>query len=81
MFHDLTQRENYHFLSGLLIGTEMKELRGTISDITLVSDAQLRSRYEMAFNLVRDKNQVLTIQDAEEAMVAGQLRILNRLLK
>ena len=81
LFDKLSQQENYYYLSGLLIGTEMKEITGIDYGITLVSDAYLRSLYKTAFNLLVDNDDGLTIQSAEEAMVAGQLKILNRLFK
>jgi len=81
LFHKLTQSENYHYLSGLLVGTEIKEIAGIDHDITLVSDSFLRSQYEAACNLVMNKNRRLTIRDADEAMVKGQIKILKRLLK
>jgi 2-dehydro-3-deoxygalactonokinase len=81
LFNKLSQQENYYYLSGLLIGTEMKEIAGVDYDITLVSDAYLHSLYKVALNLVMDNDDRLKIQNADEAMVAGQLKILNRLFK
>jgi 2-dehydro-3-deoxygalactonokinase len=80
LFHKLTQQENYHYLSGLLIGTEIREIAGSDLDITLISNSHLRSHYETAFNLVMNKTRSLITQDADEAIVAGQIKILTRLL-
>ena len=80
LFHKLTPQENYHYLSGLLIGTEIKEIAGSDLDITLVSNPHLHSQYNMAFDLVMNKTRSLKIQNADEAIVAGQLKILSRLL-
>jgi 2-dehydro-3-deoxygalactonokinase len=81
LFHKLSRQENYHYLSGLLIGTEMRELEGTDCIITLVSNSNFYSRYESAFQLVMNTSRSLKIQDADKAMVTGQLKILNRLFK
>ena len=80
LFHKLTPQENYHYLSGLLIGTEIKEIANSDLDITLVSHPYLHSHYEIAFHLVMNKTGSLKIQDADEAIVAGQLKISSRLL-
>jgi 2-dehydro-3-deoxygalactonokinase len=80
LFHKLTRQENYHYLSGLLIGTEMKEIGDSDLDITLVSNSHLYSHYDRAFDLVMHKTRSLKTQNADEAIVAGQLEILTRLL-
>jgi 2-dehydro-3-deoxygalactonokinase len=80
LFHKLSRQENYHYLSGLLIGTEIKEIAGSDLDITLVSNSHLRSHYEMAFNVVMNKTRSVKTQNADEAIVAGQLKILSRFL-
>jgi 2-dehydro-3-deoxygalactonokinase len=79
LFHKLTPQENYHYLSGLLIGTEIKEIANSDLHITLVSHPYLHSQYEIAFHLVINKTGSLKIQDADEAIVAGQLKISSRL--
>jgi 2-dehydro-3-deoxygalactonokinase len=81
LFHKLSRQENYHYLSGLLIGTEMKELAGIDRSITLVSNSYLHSYYESAFRLVMNTSRSLEIRDAGEAMVTGQSKILNHLFK
>jgi len=81
LFHKLTQQENYHYLSGLLIGTEIRELAGSDGVMTLVSDPHLHSKYHEAFNLVTNKTGTLQMQNADKAIVAGQLEILKRLLR
>jgi 2-dehydro-3-deoxygalactonokinase len=81
LFHRLSRQENFHYLSGLLIGTEMRELTGIDYSITLVSNSYVHSHYESAFDLIMNKTRSLKIQNADEAMVKGQLKILNRLFK
>lgn len=80
LFHKLSQQENYQFLSGLLIGTEMKEVAANDHVITVVSDSHLYSHYETAFDLIVNKTRKLKIENADKAIVEGQLKILNWLL-
>jgi len=79
LFHKLSKQENYHYLSGLVIGTEMKEAADSDRDIILVSNSHLQSHYETAVNVIMNRS--ITIQNADKAIVAGQLKILNSLLK
>jgi 2-dehydro-3-deoxygalactonokinase len=79
LFKKLSRRENYHYLSGLLIGTELQEVAGSDSDITLVTGSHLRFYYETACHVINKKGD-LRIQNADDAMVAGQIKILARLL-
>jgi len=80
LFHKLTQQENYHYLSGLLIGTEVKEIAASDQHIILVSNSYLQSHYQEAFNLLGNKSSGLKIRNANEVLVKGQLKILSRLL-
>jgi 2-dehydro-3-deoxygalactonokinase len=80
LFNKFTKQENYYYLSGLLIGTEMKELMNDDhSSITLVSNAMLSSYYETAFNVLNKGKAILKIQNADDAFVQGQFKILARL--
>jgi 2-dehydro-3-deoxygalactonokinase len=81
LFGKFAKPENYHYLSGLLISTEIKEIAEADQDITLVSNSYMRSHYEVACNRLLDKSSRLNIQNADEAMVSGQLKVLRRLLK
>ena len=81
LFRKLTAQENYHYLSGLLIGAEIKEIAGSDLDITLISNPHLHAQYSMAFDLVMNKTRSLKIKNADQAIVAGQLKILSRLLR
>ena len=81
LFGKLAKPENYLYLSGLLIGTEIKESPEGDHDITLVSNSYMRSHYEVACHRLLDKGNRLNIQSADEATVRGQLKVLSRLLK
>jgi 2-dehydro-3-deoxygalactonokinase len=81
LFDKLTKQENYYYLSGLLIGTEMNELMNDdYSTITLVSNERLGSYYEAAFNMLNKEKAILKIQNADDALVQGQFKIFARLL-
>src|SRR5260221_5993995 len=79
LFNKLTKQENYYYLSGLLIGTEMKELiNDDYSTINLVSNEILGFYYETAFNVLNKGKAILKIENADDALVQGQLKIFNR---
>ena len=71
----LSKKENYHYLSGLLIGTEMKELADKHEYINLVSNESLSPYYKAAFYLLNKSNSILKIENADEALLRGQLKI------
>lgn len=78
LFEKLTKTENYHYLSGLLIGAELEGL--TTSDyahIYVCSDAGLRESYETGLNVLglQDKAHIFPADWADEAVVRGQLKI------
>jgi 2-dehydro-3-deoxygalactonokinase len=68
---------NYQFLSGLLIGTELKELRNTSSKIRVISDGALAQLYNHALKQFGLK---ATLTSAREALIKGHLRILKGIL-
>lgn len=72
LFKKLNARENYHYLSGLLIGAELKSLlQNKFSSVTLVSDGALAGSYLQAlYSLGINKN--LQQKNADEALVKGQ---------
>jgi hypothetical protein len=61
----------------------MKELINDdyYSDITLVSNSSLSPYYETAFKILNGDEPILKIQNADQATIAGQFKILNRLIK
>ncbi|HEV8286508.1 MAG TPA: 2-dehydro-3-deoxygalactonokinase [Chitinophagaceae bacterium] len=82
LFNKFTKKENYYYLSGLLIGTEIKELiNQEYARITLVSSARLTPYYETAVNILNKDKSILEIKDADEAVVRGQYKILIQLVK
>lgn len=78
LFNKLTRRENYFYLAGLLIGTELKELLGSKGiNIHLVSNETLGPLYEKAFQVLKESGNYFMVvsQDADAALIKGQLCI------
>ena len=73
LFKKLSKEENYHYLSGLLIGTESKELTTTTMPLTVVGNELLNKSYHAA--LVKLGINKVTCQDAGEAIIKGHDRI------
>jgi 2-dehydro-3-deoxygalactonokinase len=76
------KNENYHYLSGLLIGSEIKDLASAKAEaINLVSGAELQVPYQLALaELARDeKLSIFSARQADEATVKGQLIIAKQL--
>lgn len=71
-------RENYHYLSGLLIGAELRELAALDAAITLVGADPLRTAYQRAFDVLGARSP-LAVHDVDDCLIAGQLIIATRL--
>ena len=69
---------NYHYLSGLLIGAELRELAAQDAAITLVGADPLRAAYQRAFHVLGARSP-LAVHDADDCLIAGQLMIATRL--
>jgi len=88
LFHKYGKEDNYHFLSGLLIGEELMELLGhprengaafssrSFRPITLVASSPLREAYAAA--LARLGVGQPTVIDADEALLAGHCATIAR---
>jgi 2-dehydro-3-deoxygalactonokinase len=69
MFQRLTKKENYWYLSGLLIGTELKELfQSNTEVITIVSEGRLVNLYETACNVL-NKGKKVHSADVNDALI------------
>lgn len=79
LFRKLSMRENYFFLSGLLIGSEIEYLStGSSKTIVVCCSDTLRKLYKAAFGeLALTKSQVLYMpsKSLEEATIWGQIRV------
>ena len=69
--------ENYHYLSGLLIGAELRELAAQDAAVTLVGADPLRAAYQRAFRGLGTHSS-LAVLDADDCLIAGQRMIATR---
>jgi len=77
LFNKLTEEENYYYLSGLLIGTELGDLQINNSDtITLAANSTLLTAYTFALNILNlVAKSKLIIVDADEIVTKGQIAV------
>lgn len=78
IFDKLPKQENYHFLSGLLIGYELKQVLDSNLSIFIVADAYLNHLYKEAVATINPSILVNTIEGTT-ALLQGQLKIWKRL--
>ncbi|MEO6731588.1 MAG: 2-dehydro-3-deoxygalactonokinase [Ferruginibacter sp.] len=77
LFEKATPAENYHYLSGLLIGHELKDLiKSKTFAIILVCSEALKESYMQAFNVLGLSNH-LHYKNADDALIKGQYNILD----
>ena len=78
LFNIMNTTGNYAYLSGLLIGSELKEVSSaSLKHTTLVSGDTLRPLYLSALNSLGVTGNI-EIQDADEALIKGQVLIANK---
>jgi 2-dehydro-3-deoxygalactonokinase len=77
IFSRLSKKENYHFLSGLVIGAELKELKHKSETIFIVGNSFLQNLYKVALQQILSHISIYCI-NAEEAILKGQLKIYKR---
>jgi 2-dehydro-3-deoxygalactonokinase len=72
LLNKLSSKENYHYLSGLLIGAELKDLlHASYSCVTLVSDEKFLAPYLHALHLLEINKSIQQI-NADKALIKGQ---------
>jgi len=80
LFNKLTPQENYDFLSGLLIGYELKEVaKSKTAAIVLVCGEGLKNAYTRALGAL-GLSEKLVYQNADDALIKGQWRIIRHAL-
>lgn len=80
LFNKRKPKENYHYLSGLLIGAELKSIaEKPPASITLVCDEKIKNSYCRGLQLLRLNSDILTWKNAAETLVSGQLKICSGL--
>ena len=70
---NLSKEENYYYLSGLLIGTELKELAHRTVPLTIVGSELMQKYYVVALEKLGISN--VEIFDADKALVNGHCKI------
>ena len=81
LFDHCSPEENYHFLSGLLIGSELHTFCKDPATLTLVCGPTLHPMYITAFQLINAAGGRLSFRylSAEEALIRGQINLYTRL--
>jgi 2-dehydro-3-deoxygalactonokinase len=78
LFRKMTPEENFNYLSGLLIGHELKDIAANKpSAIMLVCSEGLKWQYTKALNALALGN-LLQYYNADDALINGQLKIMRR---
>jgi 2-dehydro-3-deoxygalactonokinase len=79
LFNLCTKRENYHYLSGLLIGTELREITNKkYTSVHIIAGSSLAALYSLALRV----SGVLGVKsgDADAALISGQSIIFKKYL-
>lgn len=72
LFNKQQPKENYQYLSGLMIGTELKDLSdNTCRDITLVADEKFSTLYSNALHFLKINKNIYQL-NADKALIKGQ---------
>jgi 2-dehydro-3-deoxygalactonokinase len=81
LFGKMSKEDNYHYLSGLLIGSELQELRQSALKMYLCCGPGLFQQYNTALRVLDlDKKVIVFPPEWEEgAVVRGQAKILSKL--
>lgn len=76
LFEKISPVENYYYLSGLLIGAELTDLKNDIDKkIILIADETMQPFYVAALQILNLYKEKLEIEDASLALIKGQQRI------
>lgn len=73
LLRSMSKEDNYYYLSGLLIGAELKELAGIGVPLTIVGSGLQQEYYKAALRQLGMRE--VRLQDAGEAVLRGQRRI------
>lgn len=74
LFKKYSVEENYHFLSGMMIGYELKEVNVLLKTIVIVCSQPLAGRYQQAMQLLLPANRVM-YADADEVLVKAHCKL------
>lgn len=74
LFNKLTAEENYHYLSGVIIGCELKNTSSSNKNIYVVSSNNLSEKYLTALKVL-DQNNSVQYQNADDALIKGHCKL------
>lgn len=78
LFKKATAQQNYHWLSGLLIGHELKSIAtNKPALITLVSSGHLEKLYVQALSVL-NVNTKIVCKNADDALINGQWKVMQQ---
>jgi 2-dehydro-3-deoxygalactonokinase len=79
LFNKFTKQQNYYYLSGLLIGTELNDImsHNRFTNFIIVGDTALTPYYTTAFDTLSlpGKNILIKTFDADQAIIRGQFKV------
>jgi 2-dehydro-3-deoxygalactonokinase len=74
-----SRTSNYQYLSGLLIGLELKGLQGCPDSIAVISEDPLTGLYCRASRVLGLQNQTITVR-AQDTLINGHIKIASSIL-
>jgi 2-dehydro-3-deoxygalactonokinase len=82
LFQKNSAEENYHYLSGLLIGNELSEIStSNQKNITLVCASNLLQQYTMALNVINKNHFQISIANSDEVLIKAHIQLYNHYTK
>jgi len=78
LFKKLNKEENYDYLSGLLIGTELKDILKVEADVSLCCNSNIEKYYSAALAALglNDKVRIIPPEKVDRSVIVGQYKIL-----
>ncbi|GAB1308848.1 2-dehydro-3-deoxygalactonokinase [Urechidicola sp. KH5] len=82
LFDRYDPTENYYYLSGLLIGEELQQLKNYKGKISLIASGKLLQLYVTAIEVMgfENRTEVVSAIQSDNAVVLGQFQILKNIL-
>lgn len=82
LFKKYSLEENYFYLSGLLIGNELKDITGETRNITIVGNAALNNQYIDALHILGLPGEGAAIAsiNADAALIKGQNKVYKKVI-
>ncbi|MBC8046032.1 MAG: 2-dehydro-3-deoxygalactonokinase [Fimbriimonadaceae bacterium] len=83
LFNKFTNEENYYYLSGLLIGTELMDLSGSLYKRITITANKLMTKLYSAATVVLDPLQLTEVikLDSDDMLLKGQLAIYKKVIR